>query len=420
MNFEDYPISKELKLNIDKLGFKKPTDIQYKAIPSILRGEDVLGIAQTGTGKTAAFVIPLIYMIQKKLRSEDQWGVQCIVFEPTHELAIQITEVFESMIKGTGVKVLCLQGGVDQAPQIKALKEGVHIVITTPGRMFDLAAQGHLDLQYVDQIVLDEADHMLDLGFIKDAKDLTKWIPRKRQTLFFSATINPEIKKVAYSLVKNPIRIQISPKDPVSKNVDHGILFVSMDDKRFFLEKVIKEHVDAKILIFVRTIVRAERVLKAMDRVGIAVETIHRDKTEEERFAIMERFKSGENKLLIATDINSRGVDIPDVDLVVNYDMPNKDENYVHRIGRTGRGRKRGVAISFVSPEEEEMLAEIEQFVGNPLQIMDVSKGTYNAVKKFTDNPEGDIDSMMKEIAEFEEIHRRKKKKQKKGKGKKK
>lgn len=414
MKFSEYPISKELKANIEKLGFKKPTDIQYKAIPSILRGEDVLGIAQTGTGKTAAFVIPIIYMIQKKIRDGRKYGVQTIVFEPTHELALQIFEVFQQLTPNTGVKVVCLQGGVDQDPQIEALKEGAHVVITTPGRMFDLTAQGHLDLQYVDQIVLDEADHMLDKGFIKDSTDLTKWIPRKRQTLFFSATINEEIKKIAYSLVKNPIRIQISPKDPVSKNVDHGAAFIQMDDKRFFLEKVVKEHEDSKILVFVRTIVRAERVKKAMARVGIEAETIHRDKTDQERLDVMSRFKSGENQLLIATDINSRGVDIPEVDLVVNYDLPDKDENYVHRVGRTGRGRKRGVAISFVSQEEEEMLAAIESFLGKEIQILDMSKGTYEAVKQYTANPEGDLDSILKEIDQFEEVNRKRKKKNKK------
>ena len=243
MKFEDYRIISELKKAIADEGFKKPTDIQYKSIPPILRGEDVLAIAQTGTGKTAAFAIPIIdRIVRTSQKSRAKGVVKCVVMTPTHELAIQVGEVFKTFAKHTKLQILTLHGGVDQAPQIEQLKKGVDILVATPGRLFDLRAQGYLKLDKVSFLVLDEADHMLDLGFLKDIKDLMRFLPAKRQTLFFSATINPKIKKLAYSLVKDAIRIQISPKDPVAKNIEHAVSFVQMDDKRFFLEHVLKEN----------------------------------------------------------------------------------------------------------------------------------------------------------------------------------
>jgi ATP-dependent RNA helicase RhlE len=346
LKFSDYKIAPEIKFNLEQLGFKKPTDIQYKAIPSILRGEDVLAIAQTGTGKTAAFAIPIIHLIHEKKSSKRTDYVKCVVLAPTHELALQITEVFETIANKTRVKIACIFGGVDQQPQIDTLYKGVDIVIATPGRMFDLQSQGVLDLSKIDILVLDEADHMLDLGFIRDIQDMIHFLPKIRQTLFFSATINENIKKLAYSLVKNAIRIQISPKDPVSRNIQHAVVFIESDDKRFFLERIINEHPESKILIFVRTKVRAERVAKAMERVNIKSLTMHSDKDHEERTKVMNAFKKGTTKILIATDINARGIDIPNVDYVVNYDLPEEPENYVHRVGRTGRGDKKGQAIS--------------------------------------------------------------------------
>ncbi len=297
MKFSDYRINEDIKRNLEQLGFKKPTDIQYKAIPSILKGEDVLAIAQTGTGKTAAFAIPIIHLIYEQKKSSRSDAIKCIIMVPTHELAIQITEVFEKIAYKTRVKTLCIYGGVDQAPQIEALYKGVDIVIATPGRVFDLVHQGALALNKINYLILDEADHMLDLGFIKDIQDMIRFLPAKRQTLFFSATINETIKKLAYSLVHNPIRIQISPKDPVSKNVQHAVAFIEMDAKRYFLERVISEHKESKILVFVRTKVRAERVAKAMERVGIQTLTMHSDKSQEERFSTLKEFKDGKVKV---------------------------------------------------------------------------------------------------------------------------
>jgi len=401
MKFEQYHISKEIQKSLVELGFKKPTDIQYKSIPPILKREDVLAIAQTGTGKTAAFAIPVLHLLQEMNRKKYKNGIKCLVMLPTHELAIQIGEVFQTIGKYTGLSVLSLYGGVDQAPQIARLQEGVDILVATPGRMFDLVSQGHVKLSFLEILVLDEADHMLERGFIRDVQDLIKFLPIKRQTLFFSATINKEIKELAYSLVHNPIRIQISPKDPVAKSVDHSVAFVEMDDKRFFLERLVKEHAESKILVFVRTKVRAERVSKAMERVGIASLTIHSDKEQAERLDVMNKFKNGEVKVLIATDVSSRGIDIPNVEYVFNYDLPDVPENYVHRVGRTGRGVQRGTAVSFCSKEEKPMLEEIQNYLEKEIKVIDLTKEDYIEIKGMSiENT--DWKSLLKEADEWD------------------
>jgi len=384
MKFEDYSISFEIKKNLAKQDFRRPTDIQYKAIPPILKGEDVLAIAQTGTGKTAAFAIPVIHKIQQAKRNKRADGIKCLIMAPTHELAQQITEVFKSIAHKTGVKTTHIIGGVEQEPQIKELQSGVDILVATPGRLFDLVSQGYLMLHRVETLILDEADHMLDLGFIKDINDLIRFLPKKRQTLFFSATINPKIKKLAYSLVSKPIRIQVSPKNPVAKNIEHKVAFIEMDDKRAFLERLVNENPEAKILVFVRTKVRAERVKKAMERVEIKGETIHSDKEQKERSTTLDRFKRGYIKLLIATDVSARGIDIPSVDFVVNYDLPEVSENYVHRVGRTGRGKKKGQAVSFCSAEEKEILTEIETFLGKEITELEIESNAYRETLDFT------------------------------------
>ena len=415
MKFDDYSISNELKKNIADLGFKRPTDIQFKSIPPILKGEDVLAIAQTGTGKTAAFAIPIISILQEMKHSvRYEEGVKCIVMEPTRELALQVSEVFQKMSKGTKVETLCLFGGVEQAPQIEKLVKGVDILIATPGRMFDLIYQKHLKITGVEILVLDEADHMLDLGFIKDIQDVKKFLPKFHQTLFFSATINEQIKKVAYSLVRNAIRIQLSPNDPVAKNITHSVAFVEMDDKRFFLERVIGENPESKILVFVRTKVRAERVKSAMQRVGIESETIHGDKEQQDRLSVLDKFRSGEVKILIATDVSARGIDIANVDYVVNYDLPDVPENYVHRVGRTGRGMQKGLAVSFCAAEEKPILAEIEGFMGKKIRVLELDKQEYAETIDFSkDTANYDLKALLKEAEEMEALKKKTKKKKK-------
>lgn len=397
MKFEDYRISAEIKENLIQLGFRRPTDIQYKAINPILKGDDVLAIAQTGTGKTAAFAIPVIDLIHQQKRSSRSEFISCLVMVPTRELALQITEVFQSLGQHTRVKTACVFGGVDQDPQISKLKSGIDILVATPGRMFDLVSQGHINLDQLQILVLDEADHMLALGFIKDIRQLIHRLPKNRQTLFFSATINPEIKDLAYSLVVNPIRIEISPKNPVAKNVTHSVAFIPMDDKRFFLERIIKENPNSKILVFVRTKVRAERVFKAMERIDIKTLTIHSDKEQKDRLAVMKQFRSGEIKILIATDVSARGIDIADVDYVINYDLPDVAENYVHRVGRTGRGIKKGLAVSFCSPEEKPVLDEIETFLDQKINVVTIDKEDYSATIDFSAENPHDWRALMKE-----------------------
>lgn len=415
MKFSQYRFTPEIKKNLENLGFKRPTDIQYKAIPPIMKREDVLAIAQTGTGKTAAFAIPIINHIHRNKKSKRSDGIKCVVMVPTRELAIQITEVFDQIGKHTKVKCFSVFGGVEQGPQIEKLQDGIDILITTPGRMFDLCSQGHIQLDKVETVVLDEADHMLDLGFIKDIQDLIKYLPKNRQTLFFSATITPKIKRLAYSLVRKAIRIQISPKDPVSRNVEHSLVYVDMDDKRFFLERMAKEHPDSKILVFVRTKIRAERVHKAMERVNVETLVIHGAREQKDRLQTMEAFKSGKIRIMIATDVSARGIDIPNVDYVINYDLPDVAENYVHRVGRTGRGVQKGTAVSFCCREtEKEFLDQIEEYLGGEIQVMDLSYEEYSATVDFSEDYSKSLKELMEEADDFFENPKKKKKKKKK------
>ena len=414
MKFEKYHISPAIKRNLSQLGFIRTTNIQFKSIASIMNGEDVLAIAQTGTGKTAAFAIPIINKIDSYKSSKRSYGIKCIVMVPTRELALQIGEVFEKLANHTNVKTFALCGGVEQDPQIKKLQDGIDILISTPGRMFDLINQGYIRLDNVNTLVLDEADHMLDLGFINDIRSVKGKLTREHQTLFFSATINKDIKKLAFSQVKkSAIRIQIAPEDPVSKNVSHYVMFVDMDDKRFFLERFIKEHSDSKVIVFVRTRVRAERVANAMERSGISTVTIHGAREQSDRADVMRQFKEGECSVLIATDVSARGIDIPDVNYVINYDLPDKPENYVHRVGRTGRGVNKGDALSFCSKGEQELLEEIQQFITKDIAVIKVTKQDYS----FTVAPPKESETLQELIDEYENWTKKKKKKKSTKKG---
>jgi ATP-dependent RNA helicase RhlE len=414
MKFEKYHISSAIKRNLTGLGFKRPTDIQFKAIPSIMKGEDVLAIAQTGTGKTAAFAIPIIDKIHSTKSSKQSWGIKCIVLVPTRELATQIGAVFNELAKHTKVKAMVVYGGVEQDPQIKKLSDGVDVIVATPGRMFDLIHQGSINLKRVDTLVLDEADQMLDLGFIKDIISVKKKLTQRHQTLFFSATINKEIKKLAFSQVKSSaIRIQISPDDPVSKNVTHFVMFVEMDDKRFFLRRFIDDNPESRIIVFVRTRVRAERVAKALARGNIDSATLHGEKDQKDRTDVMNPFKQGSFNILIATDVSARGIDIPDVHYVINYDLPEKSENYVHRVGRTGRGVKKGIALSFCSTEEKERLEAIQLFLNKNIETLLVSKKDHNETISFAKTESASIQDLFKEQEEWENKKRKKKKKKK-------
>ena len=406
MKFEQYSIASSIKRSLEELGFKKPTDIQFKAIPSILKGDDVFAIAQTGTGKTAAFAIPVLHKLTYNTHRKFKKGqVQCLVMVPTRELAIQIGDVFKKIGKYTDIDILSVIGGVDSEQQIQKLQKGVDILIATPGRMFDLIHQGFLDLSALNTLILDEADLMLSLGFRKDIMDVLKHIPQKRQTLFFSATIDKDIKAIAYDIVRHAIRIQISPKDPITKNVTHYMMHMEMDDKRYFLERLIREKGDSKVLVFVRTKVRAERVAAAMDRAKIDSLIMHSGIEQKEREQILNKFKTGAVKLLITTDLNARGVDIPNVDFVLNYDIPDEAENYVHRIGRTGRGTAKGYAYSFCAPEEVEKLKVVEDYIGFKIDVLEVSKEEYLDTIVFTEaiDDNNDWRKLLEQAAKEEE-----------------
>ena len=394
MKFKDYPLHTNILKAIAELGYNRPTDIQHKAIRHILNGEDVMAVAPTGTGKTAAFVIPILHKLEK---SKGKKGLKVLVMVPTRELAKQIEEVFMQLGKHTSVKVLAVIGGVEQDPQIARLKDSVEVLICTPGRMFDLIAQGFIDLSGIHTWVLDEADLMLDLGFARDIKDALNKLPIHKQTLFFTATIDKKIKSLAYDVVRSAIRIQISPKNPVSKNVAHAVLTVEMDDKRFFLENLISEYEGQRFIVFVRTKVRAERVHAAMARINIASEILHGSIEQQERFDILDRFKAGENKVLITTDVACRGIDIPNVEYVINYDLPDNPENYVHRCGRTGRGTSRGQALSFCSQGELPLLADIEAYVGEEIERYDLTTEEYKQILEDRMDPDENWKKLMEE-----------------------
>lgn len=405
MKFEKFPLAEHLLRNLHDNGFFRTTDIQYKAIPSILKGEDVLAIAQTGTGKTAAFAIPIIHMIQAQKTTRKSIGVKCLVMVPTRELAQQIGDVFDKLVQRTKVKAFAVHGGAEHDHQIKKLQEGIDIVIATPGRMFDLIRNGFLSLESLRFLVLDEADRMLELGFLEAVVAIKRKITQRHQTLFFSATIDHKIKKLAYSQVnQSAIRIQISPEDPVSKNITHSVMFVEMDDKRFFLQEYLAQNAEGKFIIFVRTRVRAERVAKAMARVSVETRTLHGEKDQVDREKVLADFRKGHFKTLIATDVTARGIDIPDVTHVINYDLPEKPENYVHRIGRTGRGFNKGIAVSFCSQEEKPLLEAIEETLGKPVSVIKVSQKDYKIITESQQILESKVDETKMNFSEIIEL----------------
>lgn len=412
MKFEKFAIAEEIKENLINNGFFRTTDIQYKVIPAALNGEDVLAIAQTGTGKTAAFAIPVIHKIHSFKTSKRSHSIHCLVMVPTRELAKQIGEVFSKLTKHTKATSYSIYGGVEHDKQIRQLEGGIDILIATPGRMFDLIRQNIIDITNVSTLVLDEADRMLDLGFIDDIKSIKRLLKHKHQTLFFSATINPKIKKMAYSQIRSDaLRIQISPEKMVSKNITHSLIHVEMDNKRHLLVNFAQANENVKCIVFVRTQVRAERVLAHLHKNEIPAFSIHGGMEQSEREENLESFKDCEAGFLIATDVTARGIDVDGISHVINYDIPDEPENYVHRIGRTGRGFAKGEAISFCSPEEKIKLEAIETYLNGPITEIKVNKHFKSETKKVTEK------MSLAEMIAIEEgiynsLHKPKKKKQ--------
>jgi ATP-dependent RNA helicase RhlE len=375
MKFDKFAIADEIKDNLIQNGYFRTTDIQYKAIPAIMNGEDLLAIAQTGSGKTAAFAIPIINDIHSYKTSKRTSGLKCLVMVPTRELAKQIGEVFSQLTRHTKVSCYAVYGGVEMDPQIKQLAGGIDILIATPGRMFTLVSQQFIDISKVSVLVLDEADRMLDLGFIEDIERIKRSLKQRHQTLFFSATINPKIKKLAYSQISSSaMRIQVSPEKLVNKNITHSVVKVEMDEKRHLLVNFIEANPNAKCIIFVRTQVRAQRVMAHLAKNNISVLCMHGGMDQAERENNLEEFRDQKSGWLIATDVTARGIDLPSVTHVINYDLPDNPENYVHRIGRTGRGFAKGEALSFYSTEERPLLEQIEEFIQTRIVEMKVHK----------------------------------------------
>ncbi|MDD2870434.1 MAG: DEAD/DEAH box helicase [Candidatus Gracilibacteria bacterium] len=371
MLFKDLHIIPPILKALEREKYLKATPIQEKAIPHILAGKDVMGAAQTGTGKTAAFAIPILQLLSReKELSNTSRNIKCLVLTPTRELAIQIEENFLSYGKGLGLRHCVIFGGVSQHSQVLKLKKGVDIVVATPGRLLDLMNQGYVDLHKVEIFTLDEADRMLNMGFINDVKKVITKLPVKRQTLLFSATMPKEILSLAHSILINPISIEVTPVSSTAETVKQSVYFVSKNDKKNLLTHLLKNTKIKAILVFTRTKHGADRVVKELAMVGVVAEAIHGNKSQNARQRALNNFKGGQTRVLIATDIAARGIDVVELGHVINYDLPNEPETYIHRIGRTGRAGLFGNAYSFCNQEEVEYLLDIQKLIGKSIDVV--------------------------------------------------
>ncbi len=354
-----------------KQGYKKPTPIQIKAIPPALEGKDILGTAQTGTGKTAAFTLPILQQILPVLKDKNKRPIRVLILTPTRELAIQIHENISHYGSQTKVFHSVIFGGVGQKPQTDALRRGVDIITATPGRLLDLMNQGYVNLSRIEHFVLDEADRMLDMGFIHDVKNIFSKIPSKRQTLLFSATMPKEVLSLSNFLLKDPIRISVAPVSATAEKVNQKVFFVDQKSKRLLLKSVLKnDKIDiSSVLVFTRTKHGANRVVKDLTKNNITAQAIHGNKSQNARQNALDNFKKRITRVLVATDIAARGIDIDDLSHVINYDIPNIPETYVHRIGRTGRAGNSGIAWSFVDTEERKYLSDIQKLIKKEIEI---------------------------------------------------
>ena len=364
MLFEDLSLSKSIQKAVFELGYLEPTPIQQQAIPLVLKGSDLIGCAQTGTGKTAAFAIPIIHQLHRIVGSSKKAKeIRCLVVTPTRELAVQIGQNFDQYGKYTNLTQLTIFGGVSQVPQVDTLRKGVDILIATPGRLLDLHKQGFIDLDHLHTLVLDEADQMLDMGFVNDVKKIVKLTPNNRQTLLFSATMPIAIRELAEMFLKNPETVSVSPVSSTAENVEQKVYFVDKTEKRNLLYHLIKTDNLSDVLVFSRTKHGADNVVKALRKNGIAAEAIHGDKSQNARQRVLDAFKNKEVGVLVATDIAARGIDIDQLPVVINFDLPNIPETYVHRIGRTGRAGNGGIAISFCSKDEHGYWKDIQKLI---------------------------------------------------------
>jgi len=374
MNFKDLGLTDQICATLKGLGYETPTPIQTQAIPHVLKRSDIFGVAQTGTGKTAAFALPIIQLLHSgNIRNNN---IKALVLAPTRELAIQIDESFRDYSKGLGIRHTVIFGGVSQHSQTNALRRGVDVLIATPGRLLDLMQQGFVKLNHIQYFVLDEADRMLDMGFINDIRKVIAKLPNKtqdgvpRQALFFSATTTTDISALADTLLRDPVKVSVTPVSTPAETVNQSVYYVAKDNKRSLLKHVIKDKQINHALVFTRTKRGADRVAKELTKNGIAAEAIHGDKSQNARVRALEGFKKRKINVLVATDIAARGIDIDDLSYVINYEIPELAETYVHRIGRTGRAGKNGMALSFCCDEESAYMRDIKKLIKKEIEIV--------------------------------------------------
>ncbi len=369
MTFNQLNISEPVMRALKEKKYSTPTPIQQKAIPVAVAGRDLLGLAQTGTGKTAAFAIPIIEQLSKRENVKGEFrSVKALILTPTRELAIQIEESFRDYCKFTRLKHTVIFGGVNQNPQIRVLKSGVDILIATPGRLLDFIGQGVVRLDKLSHFVLDEADRMLDMGFIHDIRKLLPLLPRKRQTMLFSATLPKEIVSISKSILNNPLKVEVAPVSSVVDTIQQMLYLVEKPKKIETLVDILTEHNNKSVIVFSRTKHGADRIARTLNKRNIKCEAIHGNKSQNARQNALNNIKSGKSNIIVATDIAARGIDIQDLGVVVNYDLPDVAETYVHRIGRTGRAGKSGVAYTLCTTEEKPMVNSIQKLTGKRLK----------------------------------------------------
>ena len=371
MHFESLNIIDPILKSLKEEGYTKPTPIQVQAIPIVLQGTDLIGCAQTGTGKTAAFAVPILQLLSRNKAFDRKKKIRSLIVTPTRELAIQIEESFKAYGRYTGLTCTVVFGGVNQNPQTKALQIGVDILIATPGRLLDLMTQGFISLKDIEIFVLDEADRMLDMGFIHDVRRIIAALPQKRQSLFFSATMPPEIVRLAGSIVYKPVKVEVTPSASTVDIVDQFVYFIDKGNKNSLLLELLKDEKIKTALVFTRTKHGADKVVRVLKKKNISAEAIHGNKAQNARQKALSGFKAQTTRVLVATDIAARGIDVDDLEYVINFEIPNISETYVHRIGRTGRAGAKGTAISFCDAEEKEYLRDIEKLITKKISVID-------------------------------------------------
>lgn len=371
MTFNDLNFSPAILKALTKENYTKPTPIQEQAIPVVLAGKDLFGCAQTGTGKTAAFALPIIQLLSgQPTKPGAQRRIRSLILTPTRELALQIEENMRAYGQFTDLRSVAIVGGVSQKVQERALRQGADVIIATPGRLIDLINQKFVDLQYVQILVLDEADRMLDMGFIHDVKRIIAKMPRKKQTLFFSATMPPEISKLVKTLLVNPAKVEITPASSTVDRIEQSVYFVDKGNKQDLLNDLLQDKSIASALVFTRTKHGADRVVRGLTKVNISAQAIHGNKSQNARQNALTNFRSGATRVLVATDIAARGIDIDELSHVINFNLPNISETYVHRIGRTGRAGLSGIAISFCEVDEIPYLKDIEKMIRKTIPVV--------------------------------------------------